>query len=56
MERKTLSLELFLMLRDSGLFRPLIPVSAVTGYGMDDIYDSVQEIFYGGDDLERVLF
>lgn len=56
LERKTLSFELFLMLRDSGLFRPLVPVSAVTGYGMDDIYDSVQEIFYGGDDLERILF
>ncbi|WP_456469545.1 PRK13768 family protein [Archaeoglobus sp.] len=56
MERKTLNLELFLMLKEAGLFRPLIPVSAVTGYGMEDIYDAIQEIFYGGDDLEKILF
>ncbi len=55
-ERKTLSLELFLMLRESGFFRPLIPVSAVTGFGIDDVYDGIQEVFYGGDDLERILF
>ncbi|WP_202320036.1 ATP/GTP-binding protein [Archaeoglobus neptunius] len=56
LERKTLNLELFLMLREAGFFRPLIPVSAVTGYGIEDIYDAIQEIFYGGDDLERILF
>uniref|UniRef100_A0A7C3VBW6 GTPase n=1 Tax=Archaeoglobus fulgidus TaxID=2234 RepID=A0A7C3VBW6_ARCFL len=56
LERKTLNLELFFLLKDSGLFRPLIPASAVTGYGMEDIYDAVQEIFYGGEDLERILF
>ncbi len=52
---KALSLELFLMLKDSGLFRPLIPVSAVTGRGMDDIYDGIQEVFYGGEDLEKIF-
>ncbi len=56
LERKTLNLELFLLLKETGLFRPLIPVSALTGYGMEDIYDAIQEIFYGGDDLERILF
>ncbi|WP_290623704.1 MULTISPECIES: ATP/GTP-binding protein [unclassified Archaeoglobus] len=56
LERKTLNLELFLILKEAGFFRPLIPVSAVTGYGMEDIYDAIQEIFYGGDDLERILF
>lgn len=55
-ERKTLNIELFLMLKDAGFFRPLIPVSSVTGYGMDDIYDAIQETFYGGDDLEKILF
>ncbi len=55
-ERRSLSLELFHMLKESGLFRPVIPVSAVTGYGMDDIYDGIQELFYGGDDLEKILF
>jgi len=56
LERKTLNLELFLLLKDAGLFRPIIPASALTGYGMEDIYDAIQEIFYGGDDLERILF
>ncbi len=55
-ERKTLNVELFMLLRESGFFRPLIPVSAVNGFGMDDIYDGIQEVFYGGDDLERILF
>ena len=53
---KVLSGELFHALRELGLFRPLIPVSAVTGYGMDDIYDGIQELFYGGDDLERIIY
>ncbi len=52
---KTLSLDLFYMLKDSGLFRPIIPVSSITGYGMDDIYDGIQEVFYGGDDLEKII-
>lgn len=55
-EKRTLNLELFLLLREAGLFRPLIPVSAITGHGIEDIYDAIQEIFYGGDDLERILF
>ncbi len=55
-ERKTLGVELFTVMREMGFFRPLIPVSAVTGYGMDDIYDGIQEVFYGGDDLERILY
>lgn len=55
-ETKTLSLELFRVLKDSGLFRPLIPVSSVECYGLEDIYDGIQEFFYGGEDIERVLF
>ncbi|MEM4702797.1 MAG: ATP/GTP-binding protein, partial [Archaeoglobaceae archaeon] len=55
-EGKTLSLELFHVLKDSGLFRPIIPVSALKGYGIEDIYDGLQEFFYGGEDIERVLF
>jgi len=53
---RDLSGELFHMLRELGLFRPLIPVSAITGYGMDDIYDGIQELFYGGDDLEKIIY
>ncbi|MEM1579097.1 MAG: ATP/GTP-binding protein [Archaeoglobaceae archaeon] len=55
-ERKTLSLELFRALRDSGFYRPLIAVSALKGYGMEDIYDGIQEFFYGGEDIERIIF
>ena len=51
-----MSIELFHMLREAGIFRPLIPVSAETGYGMDDIYDGIQELFYGGEDMERLIF
>ena len=53
---RVLSGELFYMLKELGLFRPLIPVSSITGYGMDDIYDGIQELFYGGDDLERIIY
>jgi len=53
-ERKTMSLELFHMLKDLGLFRPLIAASSTQGFGMDDIYDGIQEVFYGGDDLEML--
>ncbi len=56
LETKTLSVELLRTLRDSGFFRPLVAVSALKSYGMEDIYDGIQEYFYGGEDLERVLF
>lgn len=55
-EKKTLSLELFHVLKDSGFFRPLIPVSAVNGYGIEDVYDGIQEFFYGGEDIERIIY
>ncbi len=56
LEKKTLSLELFRALKDSGFFRPLIPVSAMNSYGLEDIYDCLQEFFYGGEDIERIIF
>lgn len=51
-----LSRDLFHLLRETGLIRPLIPVSAKTGMGMDDVYEIVQEIYYGGEDLESIRF
>jgi len=54
--QKTISSELFHLLRDLGLFRPLILVSAVDNQGLEDVYDGIQEIFYGGDDLEKILY
>ncbi|NOY11205.1 MAG: GTPase [Archaeoglobi archaeon] len=55
-KEKGLSRDLFHLLREAGLIRPLIPVSAKTGEGMDDVYDIVQEIYYGGEDLESMRF
>ncbi|MET1125211.1 MAG: ATP/GTP-binding protein [Archaeoglobaceae archaeon] len=54
LERKTLSYELFFVLKESGFFRPLVPVSATEGFGMEDVYDGIQEIFYGGEDIESL--
>ena len=53
---KSLSNELFYLMKDSGFFRSLIPVSSLTGYGLDDIYDCIQELFYGGEDIQSILF
>lgn len=51
-----LSDDLFHMLRETGLFRPLVPVSSSNNSGMEDIYDGIQEIFYGGEDVESMLY
>ncbi len=48
--------ELFHVVREAGLLQKPIPVSAKEGYGMEDIYDRIQEIFYGGEDMERILY
>ncbi len=48
--------ELFQVVRDAGFLQKPIPVSAKEGYGMEDIYDKIQEIFYGGEDMERILY
>ncbi len=55
-KERGISGDLFHLLREAGLIRPLIPVSAKTGYGMDDVYEIVQEIYYGGEDLETMKF
>lgn len=31
----------------------LIPISSITWEGMEDLYSAIQNIFYGGEDLER---
>lgn len=54
--RRGLSDDLFHMLREAGLFRPLIPVSSTNGSGLEDIYDGIQEAFYGGEDVESMLY
>ncbi len=40
-----------LMSFDKGL--ELLPVSSTYGSGMEDIYNTVQQVFYGGEDLSR---
>ncbi len=48
--------DLFHVIREVGLLQNPIPVSAKEGFGMEDIYDKIQEIFYGGEDMERILY
>jgi len=54
--KRGLSDDLYHMARETGLFRPVTPVSAINGTGIEDIYDGIQELFYGGEDLEKMLF
>lgn len=46
-----LSIELFKALEDIGTFKSLIPASSETGMGMEDLYNTIQQIFAGGEDL-----
>jgi len=46
-----LSIELFKAMENIGMYRELVPVSAETPSGMEDIYNAVQQVFEGGEDL-----
>jgi len=48
--------EIFYVIKDSGLIHNPVPVSAKEGFGMEDIYDKIQEIYYGGEDMDRILY
>lgn len=48
-----LSLELFKALESIGMYRELTPVSAELSYGLEDIYNTIQQYFSGGEDLTR---
>ena len=50
---KQLSIELFRVLEDMGVYKILTPVSSETMTGMEDIYNLVQQVFMGGEDLEK---
>lgn len=50
------SMELFHALKESGISQEVYPVSSETFFGMEDIYDGIQEVFYGGEDSEKILF
>jgi len=45
--------ELVKAMESMGSRRELLPVSAETGFGMEDIYTKIQMLFAGGEDLEK---
>jgi len=47
------SVEFLQALEGVGAGRPVVPVSADTGEGMEDIYSTAQLLFEGGEDIER---
>lgn len=51
--RSVLDVEFLKALEAIGVYKRLMPVSSELPYGMEDIYNAVQEVFAGGEDLER---
>ena len=47
------SMEFLQALETVGAGRPVVPVSADTGLGLEDIYATTQQVFEGGEDIER---
>lgn len=48
-----ISMEFLQALETVGAGRPVIPVSSDTGLGLEDIYANAQQVFEGGEDIER---
>ncbi len=48
-----ISMEFLQALESVGAGRPVMPVSSDTGLGLEDIYASAQQVFEGGEDLEK---
>ncbi len=46
-----LNFELLRVLQDMEIYRPFTPTSAETGSGMEEIYNFIQQLFDGGEDL-----
>lgn len=51
--RNQLNIEFLSALMSFDKGQKLLPVSSTYGSGMEDIYNTVQQIFYGGEDLSR---
>ncbi len=51
--RNQLNIEFLSALRSLDKGQELLPVSSIYGSGMEDIYNTVQQLFYGGEDLSR---
>ncbi|QLH75080.1 MAG: ATP/GTP-binding protein [Methanomassiliicoccales archaeon] len=49
--RTMLNIEFFKALESVGMFREIVPVSSQEKFGIEDIYDAIQESFAGGEDL-----
>lgn len=44
--------EIFKVMNDMGLYRAMSPVSSTDNFGLDEVYNMLQNTFAGGDDLE----
>ena len=57
LERKSLYSQLaekiMIVIKEMESHTPFIPISSKTREGMEDLYTSIQNIFYGGEDLEK---
>jgi GTPase SAR1 family protein len=51
--RSQLSIEFLSALKSFGASHDIIPVSSAYGSGMEDIYNTAQQIYSGGEDLSR---
>lgn len=50
---KSLTIELFKALQQVSAYTEMIPISSKERSGMEDVYSKVQDIFFGGEDLDR---
>jgi GTPase SAR1 family protein len=51
--KSQLSIEFLTALRSFGASQNIIPVSSTYGSGMEDIYTTAQQIYFGGEDLSK---
>ncbi|MFQ6012631.1 MAG: ATP/GTP-binding protein [Thermoplasmata archaeon] len=51
--KQVLDAEFLKALETIGVYRRFTPVSSEIPYGMEDLYNAVQEIFAGGEDVEK---
>ncbi len=43
--------DLFKVLKEEGIYKKIYPVSANLNYGMEDIYNFIQQVFFGGEEI-----
>ncbi|MDI6707662.1 MAG: ATP/GTP-binding protein [Candidatus Thermoplasmatota archaeon] len=51
--QKQLSIELFKVFEGLSAYKTLTPISSVNFFGMEDLYSAIQQVFYGGEELEK---